>query len=328
MFIREILKRKVYITFSEYLSLMLSIKRIASIIPVPPRAMKVSDLRKVDVKVKTIRELSQFFKSLLEAHDLNALLSERKNLYRIEELAILRLIEEKDEKNKKVILSVLEDTREKIGRLNLKIYALLHEIPISENEINDWKKEIISIVDYIYNAQVNKLEYPPHIEDFLNSRISKLANLKDAVNHRIDELEKKAEGFEEELNNIKVKHSVGLLDEASYIFLKGRIEEILKNTIAEIKSLKNFNMQIGFISQIKLIENDLNETLWQISQVEEKYKTNEISADEYNRLIVELKRKEKNLNDQLVVQKRIYEDYREKTEALRGKIRSLDRLLV
>jgi chromosome segregation ATPase len=307
---------------------MLSVKRITKIIQVPPRTMKVYNLSKSSVRVKTICELSPFFKSLLETYDLNALLSEKKALLRVEELAVFRLMGEKDERNKKAILSILEDTRRKIDSLNLKIYALLHEIPISENEVNDWKREIISLVDYIYNAQINKLEYSPLLEEFLNSRVSKLVSLKEAINYRIKGLEKKIEEFEEELNNIEVKHSIGLLDHQNYTFLRERIEETLRNTIDEIRDLKNFDMRIKFLSQVQLIERNLNETSQKISQIEEKYKACEISTEEYNRLIIELKKEEKDLSEQLIMQKKIFEEYQEKIKALRSRIVSLDKLLV
>lgn len=316
--------------FSKIFCSMLSIKRITKIVPVPPRTVSVSKLGKVNAKIKTIGELTQFFKSLLEKHDLNALLLERKSLLRIEELAILGLIGEKDDKNKKTIFSILEDTRKKINNLNLKIFALLHEIPISEIEVSNWKKEIISIIDYIYNAQRNKLQYPLHLEEFLNSRISKLANLKEAVSHHIDELEKKVEEFEEELNNIEVKCSLGLLDDSNHAFLKERIEEALKITINEINDLKCFDMQIGFLSHVRMIEKDLYEISRQIAQNEEKYRASEINTDEYNKLIIELKKKEGNLREKLITQKKIYEECQEKIKALKGRIilRDIDKLLV
>jgi chromosome segregation ATPase len=307
---------------------MLSIKRITKIIPVPPRTMKVYNLSKGSIRVKTVCELSPFFKSLLETYDLNALLSEKRTLLRVEELAVFRLMGEKDEKNKKAILSVLEDTRRKIDTLNLKIYALLHEIPISENEVNNWKREIISLVDYIYNAQINKMEYSPFLEEFLNSRISKLVSLKEAINQRIEELEKKIEEFKEELNNVEVKHSIGLLDHQNYTFLRERIEETLRNTMDEIRDLKNLEVQIKLLSQVQLIEKNLKEISQKISQIVEKYKANEIGMEEYDRLITELKKEEKGLSEQLIVQKKILEEYQEKIKALRSRIMYLDKLLV
>lgn len=74
---------------------MLTVKRITTFAPVSPKTVKISTLGKASIRVRVIRELPQFLKNLLEVHDLNTLFLERRNLLRIEELTILRLIEEK-----------------------------------------------------------------------------------------------------------------------------------------------------------------------------------------------------------------------------------------
>ncbi|MEM1554433.1 MAG: hypothetical protein QXJ72_06105 [Thermoproteota archaeon] len=309
---------------------MLTVKRITTITPVSPKTIKVSPLRKDSIRIRSIRKLPHFLKSLLEIYDLNTLISERRNLLRVEELTILRLIEEKNERNKRIILQVLEDTHRKINMLNLKMYALFHEIPISENEIDSWKKEVINIIDYIYDAQMNNVEYPCNLEEFLSSKVSKLVNLKEALDYNISELEKKVEEFEKELDNIEIKYSIGLLDKASYDFIKGRIEETLENIFSELKELKHFSMQIGFASKVQLIENNLREILQQITQVEEKYRYNEINEEEYNRLISELKKKESNLNEQLTIQRKIFTEFCEKIGMLKykGFLKKIEKLLV
>ena len=223
---------------------MLSIRKVVTIAPSPPRIIRVLSMSKINIRIKATHKLSSFFKDLFGTLDLNILFSERKKLLKIFELTIAKLIEEKNEENRKIILSVLEETHEKIDKLNLKIHALLYEIPISEKDIRDWKEEIIKVIDYIYNAQLNKVEYPSYINEFLNLKISRLANLREAINHHINELKRKVEEIQQELNNINVKYSVGLIDEASYKFFKESIGEMIKTSIEEIEYLKNYNEQL------------------------------------------------------------------------------------
>jgi hypothetical protein len=267
-----------------------------------PRVLHVAKASKKNVKIKGIRELPPLFKTLLCAERMYKLTYDTKRLLSAKASAIMELAEGKVDPQ--IALSTISYLDERIQENYLSLRVLSGEIPLLENELTLWKDEIATVASFILAAKERGSEFPAYTLEFLNSRINKLVELKKIVVHHLRKTEMELSQLQEERNNLKFKHSIGLLRGDEFKAIDEGLTDVIEKKNQEIEYLREYVANVGF-RQVELtpLEKKLEEIDTSIAEIEKKY-GRESGSDE---MAFDLKARKIALAKQIERQKRYNE---------------------